>query len=867
MEPSRPPTLKEVQHWLWIYDFFDTHEKATIKGYSSIDFENDLKKLGQEVWGTESVFEIVEHLKEIAEAGKVVDREKALVPPNIDELVSEHLAAQQKRVQEPKPDAGRPTRQSIGEWLKEQRLKEIREALQTIVGKENAQGVAPLFESRLMEIATKMEMATKEEVFTEDQLRELVSSTLLEAAPQIANRETAEEVATNIAKTSLGRRILPKGIKGIEAIGGIRPVKVPQLKTAPKGETAPREDTKALREAQLLLRVSYLRASVVKQFFSQLGTLSPLRLLNIVGGTSYANSHPLEAGVQSLLLRGITIRLLRGAMAQLKEQHPEISPTDPRVRTLEEIITAMETYQSSHPSNYENFERRAADSVEIATPGEEVSATPGKMLRLRSIFDQAGKFQFLRIDTLSLKKGIRALPGIIGRAVSYPFLYATRIFFGRPAGGILHAFGGPRAVAVQQATFGIQKGLVNFVRGAFRQLGSFASDVFTRPALGWLRWGLTGGFGLGALILPFPFNFLSGGMAGLTGATQLAHSAPNAGSFLSGLARLRGGAGSGTGAGPSRFALRSFPMIALAPILIIPVLAFMVINGAQGTFLGMGGAPTSGPRGYIGSAYIEIQKQATPPGPFANTDIGKSVEYTIVIKPKGNTSSLTDVVAEDSMAINSASGTQTSQGTGLALAQITKDSPGRATYSIILEDKHKDSLITNTVSVSAVVPETEGKQTGTFSYSIIVGNPPEECPRGWPTEQGVIRQGPNGSFSHKGIEAIDISGDIGTPVHATHTGVARRNCDPAYGNCVTIENVCQGKTFTSLYAHLQNYGVTDGQSIKAGDLVGGLGATVGPGGILTGPHLHYEFRGLSMDPPLIPSSGLRGCSDNCAVSW
>ncbi len=588
----------ELASWLLTrYDFFESHEKATLEGLSGEVFESDLLEIGQQVWGTTNILEIIEHLKVIV---KEQTSQEALVPENIKEFV----AVYEKRAQEQK--TAPPTRQSIiNAWIKEYRLNEIRNALQTVVGKENAQRIAPLFESRLTEVATKREMATKEEIFTEDQLREMVRSTLLEAAPQIANRETVEEIATNIAQTSLGRRILPRGV---EAIGVSRKIVVPRQPVTPTQGPVPQE-TRAIREAQLLLRVSYLRPSVVKQFFSQLGTLSPFRLLHVVGGEAYANSYPPEAGAQSLLLKGVTITLLRDAITQLREQHPEIAPNDPRVRTLEEIITAMEAYKSSHPGNYTKLESRAAEKVEVyvATPGEEVPATPGKVLRLQSIFDQAGKFQFLRIDTLSLKKGIRSLPGIIGRVVSYPFLYAGRFFFGKPAGGMLHALGGPRAVAAREGTFGVQRGVSSFAKGAFRQLGSFASDVFTRPTLGWLRWGLTGGFGLGAFTLPFPFNFASGGMAGITGATQLAHAAPNAGSFLSGLgSRLGIGAGGGGGIGLPRLALGYIPIIIIGAFLVIPVLAFMVITGAQGTFQGIGGTAVTGPA-------TEIAKEFTPP--------------------------------------------------------------------------------------------------------------------------------------------------------------------------------------------------------------------------------------------------------------
>ena len=98
---------------------------------------------------------------------------------------------------------------------------------------------------------------------------------------------------------------------------------------------------------------------------------------------------------------------------------------------------------------------------------------------------------------------------------------------------------------------------------------------------------------------------------------------------------------------------------------------------------------------------------------------------------------------------------------------------------------------------------------------------------------------------------IDIPGDIGTPVLAAGDGeviyaglgVYRGGqdvLDDPYGNAVVIEHNFgyQGENLFTLYAHLDEIQVFEGQKIKSGDQIGLMGKT----GRTTGPHLHFEVR-------------------------
>ncbi|MDE6315476.1 MAG: M23 family metallopeptidase [Muribaculaceae bacterium] len=93
-------------------------------------------------------------------------------------------------------------------------------------------------------------------------------------------------------------------------------------------------------------------------------------------------------------------------------------------------------------------------------------------------------------------------------------------------------------------------------------------------------------------------------------------------------------------------------------------------------------------------------------------------------------------------------------------------------------------------------------------------------------------------------EGMDFASNIGTPVYATGNGtVVLAKWNSGYGNCIEIDH---GFNYLTRYAHLSEIMVTDGQSVKRGDMIG----KVGNSGKSTGPHLHYEVRlkGVPQNP-------------------
>lgn len=99
----------------------------------------------------------------------------------------------------------------------------------------------------------------------------------------------------------------------------------------------------------------------------------------------------------------------------------------------------------------------------------------------------------------------------------------------------------------------------------------------------------------------------------------------------------------------------------------------------------------------------------------------------------------------------------------------------------------------------------------------------------------------------------DFPAAAGTPVYAIADGtVTAASTRPSYGNCVQIDHGkdTDGNSYASLYAHLQRFIVSAGQSVQKGQVIGYVGNTGDVRGANGGYHLHLELRinGVRTDP-------------------
>ena len=123
------------------------------------------------------------------------------------------------------------------------------------------------------------------------------------------------------------------------------------------------------------------------------------------------------------------------------------------------------------------------------------------------------------------------------------------------------------------------------------------------------------------------------------------------------------------------------------------------------------------------------------------------------------------------------------------------------------------------------------------------------APRGLPLARAYLtsnfgyRQHPvhGGTRMHTGV---DLAAPTGTPVRATADGVvAGAGWRGGYGIMVSLGH---GNGLSTRYAHLSAIAVQPGTAVKAGQVIGYVGAT----GTATGPHVHYEVRvnGRAVNP-------------------
>jgi murein DD-endopeptidase MepM/ murein hydrolase activator NlpD len=100
---------------------------------------------------------------------------------------------------------------------------------------------------------------------------------------------------------------------------------------------------------------------------------------------------------------------------------------------------------------------------------------------------------------------------------------------------------------------------------------------------------------------------------------------------------------------------------------------------------------------------------------------------------------------------------------------------------------------------------------------------------------------------HKGM---DIAANSGEPVMAPLAGVVAATGDYYFnGNTVLVDH---GQGYVTMYCHLSEIEVIEGQEVAVGTTLGAVGAT----GRVTGAHLHFGtyMNGTAVDPAMLLSS-------------
>jgi murein DD-endopeptidase MepM/ murein hydrolase activator NlpD len=156
-------------------------------------------------------------------------------------------------------------------------------------------------------------------------------------------------------------------------------------------------------------------------------------------------------------------------------------------------------------------------------------------------------------------------------------------------------------------------------------------------------------------------------------------------------------------------------------------------------------------------------------------------------------------------------------------------------------DKYKSILDEKTTALYKFQLEKLGENVGQFM---------------WPVEpiKGISAyfRDPNYAASF-GIQhnAVDIPIYQGSPIRSAADGVVYTAKDGGYGYSYII--VAHADGFSTVYGHVSNILVKEGQFVSKGSIIalsGGMPGTKGSGYLTTGPHLHFETlkNGVYTDP-------------------
>lgn len=152
----------------------------------------------------------------------------------------------------------------------------------------------------------------------------------------------------------------------------------------------------------------------------------------------------------------------------------------------------------------------------------------------------------------------------------------------------------------------------------------------------------------------------------------------------------------------------------------------------------------------------------------------------------------------------------------------------------------KNALIANTEVVDEAVNRV--KVIGTMSnFTIDPNDIPDSGDWYWPTKSPYIITSPYGWRWGALHDGTDISGTgHGSPIYAANNGIVYKVFyDGIGGNQIIIAH---SNNYYTWYAHLSAQYVSTGQTVKIGDLIGGMGCT---GSACTGTHLHFAaYKGI-----------------------
>lgn len=173
-------------------------------------------------------------------------------------------------------------------------------------------------------------------------------------------------------------------------------------------------------------------------------------------------------------------------------------------------------------------------------------------------------------------------------------------------------------------------------------------------------------------------------------------------------------------------------------------------------------------------------------------------------------------------------------------------------FEVVYEELYLDGEKFSTGQILSARFINRGKENIALLYTDSKGNTDYYTPDGKSMRKAFLRTPINARVSsafnlqrrHPVLDVVrphegtDYAAPPGTPIKAAGNGrVQFAGWKGGYGRTVILKH---GDNITTLYAHMSRIGknMKNGLRVKQGDTLGYVGSS----GMVTGPHLHYEFR-------------------------
>ncbi|KRW83935.1 peptidoglycan DD-metalloendopeptidase family protein [Marinobacter sp. P4B1] len=173
-------------------------------------------------------------------------------------------------------------------------------------------------------------------------------------------------------------------------------------------------------------------------------------------------------------------------------------------------------------------------------------------------------------------------------------------------------------------------------------------------------------------------------------------------------------------------------------------------------------------------------------------------------------------------------------------------------FEVVYEELYVDGEKFNTGRILSARFINRGKENVALLYTDTNGDSDYYTPEGQSMRKAFLRVPINARVSspfnlqrrHPVLDVVrphegtDYAAPPGTPIKAAGNGrVQFAGWKGGYGRTVVLQH---GDNISTLYAHMSKLGkgIKNGTRVKQGQTIGHVGSS----GMVTGPHLHYEFR-------------------------